>query len=210
MKTIMLWSVPGACHWAHLAASWEILASSEAPHQAQLPVLGMIHNTKYSGHCCHSFCCCLIYGSCRFPWNPNDWFLIGRDHVVWCMPQHNHMPCVYFSCVVDFALGVLTWAMSHIYNQGALSPFSDLCVQACLSHRLNFSYLILDDVLQPSADSRELGDQEVHFVTCIWMEHHHVWQALKQMFGDLTCLCGALCKSHWCLWIVLQHAFNHP
>jgi hypothetical protein len=64
-------------------------------------------------------CCCLIYGSCRFPWNPNDWFLIGRDHVVWCMPQCNHMPCVYFSCVVDFALGVLTWAMSHIYDQGA-------------------------------------------------------------------------------------------
>jgi hypothetical protein len=118
-KTIMLWSVPGACHWAHSAASWEILASSEAPHQAQLPVLGMIHNTKYSGHHCHSFCCCLIYVSCRFPWNPNDWFLIGRDHVVWCMPQRIHMPCVYFSRVVDFALGVLTWAMSHIYNQGA-------------------------------------------------------------------------------------------
>jgi hypothetical protein len=57
--------------------------------------------------------------------------------------------------------------MSHIYNQGALSPFSDLFVQACLSRWLNFSYLILDDVLQRSADSRELGDQEVHFVTCI-------------------------------------------
>jgi hypothetical protein len=57
--------------------------------------------------------------------------------------------------------------MSHIYNQGALSPFSDFCVQACLSHRLNFSYLILDDVLQCSADSRELGDQEAHFVICI-------------------------------------------
>jgi hypothetical protein len=38
--------------------------------------------------------------------------------------------------------------MSHIYNQGALSPFSDLFVQACLSRWLNFSYLILDDVLQ--------------------------------------------------------------
>jgi hypothetical protein len=53
--------------------------------------------------------------------------------------------------------------MSHIYNQGALSPFSDLCAQGCLSHRLNFSYLILDDVLQRSADSGELGDQ----VMCI-------------------------------------------
>jgi hypothetical protein len=122
-KAIMLWSVPGACHWAYSAASWEILASSEAPHQAQLPVLGVIHSTKYSGHHCHSFCCCLIYGSCRFPWNPNDWFLIGRDHVVWCMPQRNHMPCVYFSRVVDFALGVLTWAMSHIYDQRCVEPF---------------------------------------------------------------------------------------
>jgi hypothetical protein len=181
MKTIMLWSMLGACHWARLAASWEFW-------QAQR------HLTRHNCHHC-SFCCRLMYGSCRFPWNPNDWFLIGRDHVVWCMPHCNHMPYVYFSCVVDFALGVLTWAMSHIYNQGALNPFSDLCVQACLSHRLN---------------SRELGDQEVHFVTCIWMEHHHVWQALKQMFGDLTCLCGALCKWHWCFWIVLQHAFNHP
>jgi hypothetical protein len=57
--------------------------------------------------------------------------------------------------------------MSHIYNQGVLSPFSDLCVHACLSQRPNFSYLILEDVLQHSAYSRKLRDQEVHFVTCI-------------------------------------------
>jgi len=58
----------------------------------------------------------LGYGLYSFPYHCDckvrQFFLYATSDISICVPfgfyLYNHMPCVYFSCVVDFALGVLT------------------------------------------------------------------------------------------------------